>query len=107
MIDLNKENFEKEVMQSDLPVIVDFWAEWCGPCRMMAPVFEELSHEYKGKMKFCKLNTQYEPGLARNFGVRGIPTLIVFDQGKPVDSIVGFGAKDVLKHKIDGILKKV
>lgn len=107
MLDLNEENFEKEVANSDIPVIVDFWAEWCGPCRMMAPVFEELSREYEGEMKFTKLNTQYEPGLAMRFGVRGIPTLMIFNEGRPVDTIVGFGPKEILKSKIDEILKKI
>jgi len=107
MIELGTGNFEKEVNNSETPVIVDFWAEWCGACVMMAPVFEELSHEYRGKLKFAKLNMQHEPELASAFGIRSIPTLIVFRNGNPVGSIVGSGPKSMMKAKIDEILKKI
>ncbi|MBD3313039.1 thioredoxin [Candidatus Woesearchaeota archaeon] len=101
---LNKENFSKEVEQSDQPVIIDFWAEWCGPCRMMGPVFEELSNDYEGKVKFAKINVDEEPDLAGRFAVQGIPSLVVVKDGNEVDRIVGFAPKEALKDKIDSIL---
>ena len=99
-------NYKKEVAESKAPVIIDFYADWCGPCQMMAPVFEELSEEYAGKLKFLKLDTEEEQTLAGQFGVRSIPTLIIMHKGKEVDRIVGFMPKDALKKSIDAILKK-
>ncbi|MBU1854248.1 MAG: thioredoxin, partial [Nanoarchaeota archaeon] len=89
LVHLNQENFEKEIMKSELPVIVDFWAEWCGPCRMMGPVFEQLSSEYEKKLKFAKLNTEEQPELAGKFRIMGIPSLVITKDGKEVDRIVG------------------
>jgi len=106
LVKLNGENFNSEVRESSEPVIIDFWAEWCGPCRMMAPVFEELSSEYKGKLKFAKLNTEEHPEIAGEYGIQGIPCLIVTKKGEEVDRIVGFGPKDMIKSKIDSILEK-
>ena len=107
LIYLDNGNFEKEVKKSATPVIIDFWAEWCGPCRMMAPVFEELSKDYAGKLKFAKLDTESHPDLAGEFDISGIPTLVIASKGKEVDRIVGFAPKQVLKAKIDSILKKI
>lgn len=98
---LNTQNFEKEVKQSKVPVVIDFYADWCGPCQMMKPVFEEASKEYDGKVKFMKLNTEEEPMLASDFGIRGIPTLIVMDRGEEMQRISGFMPKEHLKDFIN------
>ncbi|MBN2422249.1 thioredoxin [Candidatus Woesearchaeota archaeon] len=107
IIHLNKENFDKEVVQSKIPVIVDFWASWCRPCIMMAPVFEELSKEYSSKLKFAKISTEEEPNIANKFSITGIPCLIIMQNGKEVDRIIGFGPKNILKQKIDAILDQI
>jgi len=107
LVHINKENFEKEVTNSDIPVIMDFWAEWCGPCQMMGPVFEELSGEYEGKLKFTKLDTEENPQLAGQFGIQGIPSLLILKGGKEVSRIVGFAPKDLLKAKINDALEKL
>jgi thioredoxin 1 len=95
--------FQKEVLESEQPTIVDFWASWCGPCRMIAPVFEELSSQYSGKVKFAKVNVDENPKIPANYGVRGIPTLIMFKGGKVVDQVVGA----VPKNQLENIVKKV
>lgn len=104
---LTKDNFESEVVKSDVPVIIDFYADWCGPCQMMGPVFEELSGEYEGKLKFVKLSTEENPRVAEQFDVKGIPCLIVVNRGEEVDRIVGFNPKDQLRAKIDEIVGKI
>ena len=95
--------FQKEVLDSEQPTIVDFWASWCGPCRMIAPVFEELSSQYSGKVKFAKVNVDENPKIPANYGVRGIPTLIMFKEGKVVDQVVGA----VPRNQLENIVKKV
>ena len=104
VVHLNNENFVKEVEQSNIPVLIDFWAPWCGPCQMMGPVFEELSNDYAGKVKFAKLNTDEYPELAQKFGIMGIPTLIMTKDGQEIDRVVGFAPKEVLKQKIDSMV---
>ena len=102
---LTDKTFKTDVLQAKLPVIVDFWADWCGQCKMLAPVFEEVSKEYAGKLNFAKLNTEQYGEIAAENGVTGIPCLIVFNKGEEADRIVGFMPKPMLKQKIDEILK--
>jgi len=101
---LTPENFHDEVLESSTPVIIDFFAEWCGPCKMMAPVFDEVSKDYKGKLKFLKIDTQRQEVLASRFNIRGIPCLIVLKNGKEIGRIVGFMPEESLKEKIDEII---
>ena len=101
---LTRENFKKEVLESKTPVIIDFFADWCGPCKMMAPVVEKLSNEYTGKLKFCKLNTDEAQEIASSFEIQGIPALVVVSNGKELGRIVGFVPESTLKKKIDEII---
>ena len=105
VIHVGKDNFQKEVIDSAIPVIVDFWAPWCGPCKFLAPVFEELAGEYAGKVKFAKLNTDESQELAIQYGIFGIPTLKVFSGGKEIDTMSGAAPKDYLKDFIEKALK--
>jgi thioredoxin 1 len=93
--------FEDEVLKADVPVLVDFWAEWCGPCRMIGPALEELSSEYEGRVKIAKVNVDEDPHIASRFGVRGIPALFMFKQGEMVSTRTGAAPKASLKGWIE------
>jgi len=94
-------NFDAEVLKSKTPVLVDFWAEWCGPCRMLGPTIEELAKEYAGKVKVGKVNVDENPGIASKFGIRSIPTVMIFKDGTVFEQMVGVQPKDTIKKKID------
>ncbi|MBF0570725.1 MAG: thioredoxin [Candidatus Omnitrophica bacterium] len=98
---LNEKNFEDEVLKSPLPVLVDFWAEWCGPCKMIGPIIDQLSDELQGKIKIAKVNVDESAQLAGQFNVMSIPTLLIFKGGQPVEQIVGAMPKDRLLAKIN------
>ena len=101
VLNLSEESFEKEVMQSESPVLVDFWASWCGPCRMLAPTIEELAADYEGKVKVCKVNVDEAEGVARQFGIMTIPTVILFKGGQEMDKSIGLVNKSALSAMID------
>jgi thioredoxin 1 len=102
--ELDKDTFSKNVLEAQKPVLVDFWAPWCGPCRAVAPIVEDLAKEYAGKVEFAKVNVDEAPVIASNYGVMSIPTLIVFKDGKPVEQVIGYKAKGDLKKLLDNAL---
>ena len=99
-IKVNDGNFEDQVLKSELPVLVDFWAEWCAPCSMIAPVVEEIARKYDGKLRVCKLNVDEGPNTASRYGIMAIPSLLIFKSGEVVDKIVGVVPKKTLEEKI-------
>ncbi len=101
VMDLNEENFEKEVLQSDLPVIIDVWAEWCGPCRMYSPIIEDVAKEYEGKIKFMKVNADENQGIDEKYGIMSIPTTLLFKNGKLKAKSIGAVPKEYLKRWIE------
>lgn len=103
-IALTDDNFSDEVLNAELPVLVDFWASWCGPCRMIAPIVEELSGEYEGKAKVCKLDVDAAQKTAAEFGIRSIPTLLIFKDGKVADQLIGAVPKQQITEKLDASL---
>jgi len=100
---LTQENFKDEVLQSTTPVLVDFWAQWCGPCKMISPILGELADEYEGRVKIAKVNIDEQQGLASEYGIRAIPTLLLFDKGQVADQIVGLRSKRDLKASFDRV----
>ncbi|MFP4024078.1 MAG: thioredoxin [Thiohalospira sp.] len=103
-LEVNDSNFEEVVLKSDKPVIVDFWAEWCGPCRMIGPIVEELSEDYKGQVVCTKLDVDSNPGVASKYGIRNIPTILFFKNGEIVDKQVGAVPKSNLESKLKPLL---
>ena len=99
-IKLTAQNFESEVLKADKPVLVDFWAEWCGPCKMLSPVISEIAEEYEGKVKVAKLNIDEEMALAVQYGIASIPTVLLFENGKIVKKSVGFAPKESLIEEL-------
>lgn len=98
-------NFESDVLKSDIPVVVDFWAPWCGPCRMVSPLIEDLAREYEGKVKVGKMNVDDNPQVAGNLGVMSIPTVMIFKNGHPVKSLVGAQGRETYKKNIEEVLQ--
>jgi len=98
------QDFEQEVVQAEMPVLVDFWADWCAPCRMIAPIIEELAVEYEGRVKFAKVDVDGNPSISMQYGVRSIPTLLVFKDGVPVEQVVGVVPKAQLVRRLDSAL---
>jgi len=103
-LQLTEDNWEQEVIQSDKPVLIDFWAPWCGPCRMVSPIVSEIAQEYADKLKVGKLNTDEEPGVAVKYGIMSIPTLMIFKNGEVADQLIGASPKEYITQKLDEIL---
>ncbi len=104
-VEFTDANFEQEVLKSDVPVLVDFWAVWCGPCKMIAPFVEELAGEYEGKAKVGKVDVDNNPNISMTYGIRSIPTLLIFRDGKIVDQIIGAVPKQAMAQKLDAQLQ--
>ena len=104
LVKLTSENFEEEVIKSEIPVLVDFWAEWCGPCRMIGPIVEEFANEYNGKLKVCKLDVDAHGSIAQQFRILSIPTVMIFKDGKVASQVVGAVPKKELQKHVDKAL---
>jgi len=107
IVNVTDASYQQDVLESKLPVVVDFWAPWCGPCRMLAPVVEQLADEYAGQFVFAKVNTDENSAVPGKLGIRGIPTLIIYVDGEEADRNVGFATKQVLKRKLDAVLESL
>ena len=104
IVNLSSENFEQEVLKAETPVLVDFWAEWCGPCKMLAPVLDELAQEYGAKLKVGKVNIDHDQQLSVQYGIQSIPTLLVFKDGQVKEQHIGMKSKSVLKDALDSAI---
>ncbi|MGQ9525743.1 MAG: thioredoxin [Armatimonadota bacterium] len=100
-VEVTESSFEQEVLQSSVPVLVDFWAPWCGPCRMLAPTVDQIADEFAGRLRVVKVNTDDNPGVAARYQIMSIPTLMLFKEGKPVDQMVGVQPKSALVSRIE------
>ena len=103
-VPINDSDFDQIVLKAEQPVLVDFWATWCGPCRMVAPIVDELSNEYDGKISFVKIDIDQNPKTAARYSIMSIPTLLIFKKGEPVSHIVGFRPKGELKRSLESVL---
>jgi len=102
----NQDNWEEEVLNSNLPVMVDFWAEWCAPCHMIAPLVEKMTKEYQDKVKVGRLNVDENPDIAAKYGIRGIPTLLFFKNGQVVDRVVGVTPEHIMSEKLKNLINQ-
>ena len=100
-IHVTDDTFDAEVLKAEVPVLVDFWADWCAPCKMIAPIVDDLAEEYDGRVKFAKVDVDANPNAAMKYGIRGIPTLLVFSGGSPIDQVVGAVPKATLKGRLE------
>jgi len=105
-MEVNDGNFDQMVLKAKMPVLVDFWASWCGPCQMVAPIVEELAKEYEGKVVFVKLDVDQNPKIATKYEIMSIPTLLIFNNGSPIANVVGYRPKSELKKSLDAVLGK-
>ena len=103
-VPVSDSEFDEQVLKADMPVLVNFWADWCGPCKMIAPLIDELAEELDGKVKFTKVDVDENPDIAMKYGIRGIPTLLVFKDGAPVDQLVGAHPKSTIKKRLESAL---
>jgi len=103
IMDFTKDNFDREVLKSDVPVLIDFWAEWCAPCKIIAPIIDEIADDYQGKIKVGKVNVESAPDIASRYGIMSIPSLLIFNNGKVADQIIGTVPKKSITAKIDSI----
>ena len=104
LVEFTDDNFDAEVLKSDLPVLVDFWAEWCGPCKMISPIVEEIASDYNGKVKVGKVNIDFNQQVAMTYGIRGIPALLVFNSGAVANQIVGAVPKEKITELLDSVI---
>ncbi len=103
--DVTEQSFDQDVLKAEGPVLVDFWAPWCAPCRQLAPIVEELAGEYEGRVSFAKLNTDESPSVASRYGIMSIPTLMLFKDGRPVQQMVGLRPKSAVRNALEQTLK--